>query len=64
MQSSFIEAGARIAAILQNLPAEIASIFADPDKKAEVRLKVQTRVDQAQHTLYTSMRDYGEDDAG
>lgn len=64
VQSSFIEAGARIAAILQNLPAEIASIFADPDKKAKVRLKVQTRVDQAQHTLYTSMRDYGEDDAG
>lgn len=63
VHSSFIAAGALIANILQNLPAEIASIFAEPDKKSEVRLKVQTRVDQAQHALYKALKDAGQDDA-
>jgi hypothetical protein len=63
VQSSFVAAGALMASILQNLPAEIASIFADPDKKSEVRIKVQTRVDQMQHALYAALRDYGETDA-
>lgn len=62
VHTSFVEAGALIASILQNLPAEIAAIFADPDKKAEVRLKVQTRVDQAQHALYKALKDSGQDD--
>ena len=62
VQSSFIAAGALVANILQNLPAEIASIFADPATKAEVRLKVQTRVDQTHHALYSALKDYGEDD--
>lgn len=62
VQSSFITAGALISGVLQNLPAEIASIFADPDTKAEVRLKVQTRIDQAHHALYAALKDYGEDD--
>lgn len=65
VQSSFVSAGQLISNIMQNLPAEIAAIFADPDKRAEVRLKVQTRVDQAQHALYSALRDYGEtEDAG
>lgn len=62
VQSSFIAAGALVANILQNLPAEIAAIFADPDTKAEVRLKVQTRIDQTHHALYSALKDYGEDD--
>lgn len=62
VQSSFIAAGALVANILQNLPAEIASIFADPATKAEVRLKVQTRIDQTHHALYSALKDYGEDD--
>lgn len=62
VHTSFIAAGALIANILQNLPAEIAMIFADPDKKAEVRLKVQTRVDQAQHALYKALKDAGQDE--
>jgi phage terminase Nu1 subunit (DNA packaging protein) len=62
VHTSFVEAGALVASILQNLPAEIAAIFADPDKKAEVRLKVQTRVDQAQHALYKALKDCGQDD--
>lgn len=64
VQSSFISAGALINTILQNLPAEIASIFADPEKKTEVRHKVQTRVDQVQHALYSALKNYGENDAG
>lgn len=62
VHSSFVAAGAMIANTLQNLPAEIAAIFADPDKKTEVRLKVQTRVDQAQHALYKALKDSGQDD--
>lgn len=62
VQSSYIAAGALIANILQNLPAEIAAVFADPATKAEVRLKVQTRVDQTQHALYQALKDYGNDD--
>lgn len=62
VQSSYIAAGALIANILQNLPAEIAAIFADPDTKAEVRLKVQTRIDQTQHALYSALKGYGQDD--
>lgn len=64
VQTSFVAAGALIGTIMQNLPAEIASIFADPDKKAEVRHKVQTRVDQVQHALYSALRNYGDQDAG
>lgn len=62
VQSSYISAGAMIANILQNLPAELASIFADPGTKAEVRLKVQTRIDQAHHALYAALKDYGQDE--
>ncbi|MGZ6199173.1 MAG: hypothetical protein ACXWNL_16175 [Vulcanimicrobiaceae bacterium] len=62
VQSSFIAAGALVANILQNLPAEIASIFADPATKAEVRLKVQTRIDQTHHALYSALKDFGTDD--
>jgi hypothetical protein len=62
VQSSFIAAGALVANILQNLPAEIAAIFADPATKAEVRLKVQTRIDQTHHALYSALKDFGTDD--
>lgn len=62
VQSSFIAAGALVANILQNLPAEIAAIFADPATKAEVRLKVQTRIDQTHHALYQALKDFGTDD--
>lgn len=62
VQTSYIQAGALIANILQGLPAELAAVFADPDTKAEVRLKVQTRVDQAHHALYAALKDYGEDE--
>jgi hypothetical protein len=62
VQSSFISAGALVANILQNLPAEIAAIFADPATKAEVRLKVQTRIDQTHHALYAALKDFGTDD--
>lgn len=62
VQSSYIAAGALIANILQNLPTELAAVFADPDTKAEVRRKVQTRVDQAHHALYAALKGYGEDD--
>lgn len=61
VQSSFVSAGALIANILQNLPAEIAAIFADPETKSEVRLKVQTRVDQVQHALYTALKGHGDE---
>ncbi len=61
--SSHVSAGALIANILQNLPAEIAAIFASPDVKTEVRAKVQTRVDQIQHALYSALRGMGESDA-
>jgi phage terminase Nu1 subunit (DNA packaging protein) len=57
------EAGKLIASIIQNLPAEIASIFADPTKKAEVRSHVQTRVDQVQHALFTALKDHRTDEA-
>ena len=62
VQSSFIAAGALVANILQNLPAELAAIFADPDTKAEVRLKVQTRIDQTHHALYSALKDFGQDE--
>ena len=62
VQSSFIAAGQLIANNLQNLPAEIAAIFADPDKKAEVRLKVQTRIDQMQYALFSALKGYGDDE--
>lgn len=62
VHSSFVAAGALIASIMQNLPSEIANIFADPDKKSEVRAKVQTRIDQVQHALYKALKGFGEDD--
>lgn len=62
VQTSYVAAGALIANILQNLPAEIASVFSDPGTKAEVRLKVQTRVDQAHHALYAALKDFGTDE--
>lgn len=60
--SAGVSAGQAIANILQNLPAEIASIFAEPDKKAEVRLKVQTRCDQAQYALFNALKGYADDE--
>lgn len=62
VQSSFVVAGTLISNVLQNLPSEIAAIFSTPETKAEVLHKVQTRVDQAQHTLYAALRDIGEND--
>lgn len=62
--SSGVTAGQAIANILQNLPAEIAAIFAEPDKKAEVRLKVQTRCEQAQYALFNALKGYVDDDNG
>jgi hypothetical protein len=62
VQSSYIAAGALISNILQNLPATIAAIFADPGTKTEVRLKVQTSIDQTHHALYQALKDFGLDD--
>lgn len=65
VQSSFVAAGALIANILQSLPSEIAAIFADPDTKSEVRRKVDDRINQMQHALYTALKNFGEqEDAG
>lgn len=47
-------AGKLVASILRNLPSEIAALFTDPETKSEVRAKVQQRVDQVQHALYTA----------
>lgn len=65
VHSSFLTAGALIANIMQSLPSEIAAIFADPNTKAEVRRKVEDRISQMQHSLYTALKNYGEpEDAG
>jgi dGTP triphosphohydrolase len=62
VQDSFVTAGKLIGTILQNLPDEIAAVFADFNKKAEVRAKVQTRVDQMQHALYQALKGYEPDE--
>jgi hypothetical protein len=57
--ASGFEAGKVAAMILQNLPSEIASIFADPNQKDEVRAKVQQRVDQMQHAIHSALVSLG-----
>ena len=57
--ASGFEAGRIVSMILQNLPAEIASIFADANQKEEVRAKVQQRVDQMQHALHAGVSKLG-----
>jgi phage terminase Nu1 subunit (DNA packaging protein) len=62
VQRSFVQAGALVANILQNMPAEIAALFPDPEMKAEVRRKVQMRIDQTHHALYSAVKGFGEED--
>lgn len=57
IDSAFASAASVVSSILQGLPAEIASIFADPEQKNEVRAKAQERVDQMQHALHSAMKD-------
>ena len=58
------DAGKLIASILRNLPSEIAAMFVDPETKADVRTKVQERVDQAQHAIYVAAKRAAGEDAG
>lgn len=52
------KAGKLISGILQNVPAEIAAIFAEPERKAEVRAHMQTRIDQVLHALHSALKEH------
>ena len=62
VQMAASDAAAAIVSILQNLPAEIAAIFATPEQKRDVRAKIQQKVDIAQHAMWTAMKGEQEDD--
>ena len=53
-----LEVGKLLVSIMSSLPAEIASIFAEPDVRPEVRRKVQERVDQMKHALHQAVARY------
>lgn len=63
VEDSGHEAMKIVASLLQNLPTEIAAIFADPETKAQVRTKVQERVDQMQHAMHKSLINLVQTDA-
>lgn len=50
-----IEAGKIVTSLLNALPTEIAGIFADPERRSEVRAKVQERVDQMIYALHAAV---------
>lgn len=50
-----LAAGKIMATILNTLPAEIAGVFADVDRKAAVHRAVQAKVDQIQHALQQAL---------
>ncbi len=61
VHTSGFKAGKLIASILSNLPAEVAAIFAEPERKAEVRAHMQTRIDQVMHALHSALKEQGAD---
>ena len=50
-----MEAGKIIMGLLNGLPTEIAGIFVEPERRAEVRAKIQERVDQMAFALHASL---------